>query len=110
MDVPVIGYIGTFVQYEGLEDLAKACALLRARGETFRLMIVGSENSEGAGMGPIETEIFRIAEDGGFLHWLIMPGRVPHEEVAEYYSLIDIAPFPRKPQPVTEMVLAAETA
>ena len=33
-----------------------------------------------------------------------MPGRVPHEEVAVYYSLIDIAPFPRKPQPVTEMV------
>jgi glycosyltransferase involved in cell wall biosynthesis len=33
-----------------------------------------------------------------------MPGRVPHEEVTAYYSLIDIAPFPRKPQPVTEMV------
>jgi 2-polyprenyl-3-methyl-5-hydroxy-6-metoxy-1,4-benzoquinol methylase len=33
-----------------------------------------------------------------------MPGRVPHDEVEAYYSLIDIAAFPRKPQPVTEMV------
>ena len=33
---------------------------------------------------------------------LILPGRVPHEQVEAHYSLIDIAPFPRKPQPVTE--------
>ena len=36
--------------------------------------------------------------------WVILPGRVPHDEVSDYYSLIDITPFPRKPQPVTEMV------
>lgn len=33
-----------------------------------------------------------------------MPGRVPHEDVARWYSLIDICPFPRKPWPVCEMV------
>jgi glycosyltransferase involved in cell wall biosynthesis len=33
-----------------------------------------------------------------------MPGRVPHEEVESFYSLIDIAVFPRKPWPVCEMV------
>ncbi len=33
-----------------------------------------------------------------------MPGRIPFEEVESYYSLIDIAPFPRKPQPVCELV------
>ncbi len=31
-------------------------------------------------------------------------GRVPHEEVEAYYSLVDIAPFPRLPLPVTELV------
>ena len=31
-------------------------------------------------------------------------GRVPHEEVESYYSLVDIAPFPRLPLPVTELV------
>jgi glycosyltransferase involved in cell wall biosynthesis len=29
---------------------------------------------------------------------------VPHSEVESYYSLIDIAPFPRKPWKVCEMV------
>jgi glycosyltransferase involved in cell wall biosynthesis/polysaccharide pyruvyl transferase WcaK-like protein len=103
-DVPVIGYIGTFVQYEGLEDLAAACARLRSRGVTFRLMLVGNEDTSGSGRGRITEEIERIAAEEGLAEWLIMPGRVPHEEVEAYYSLIDIAPFPRKPQPVTEMV------
>ena len=102
--VPVIGYIGSFVQYEGLDDLASACALLKKRGVEFRLMIVGNENVSGGELGPIAASIREIAENGGFTDWLIMPDRVPHEEVPEYYSLIDVAPFPRKPQPVTEMV------
>lgn len=33
-----------------------------------------------------------------------MTGRVPHEMVEEYYSLVDIAPFPRKPWEVCELV------
>ncbi len=102
--VPVIGYIGTFVQYEGLEDLVAACALLLDRGRDFRLVLVGNENASGGEKGPITAEIGRLAAATGLADRLIMPGRVPHEEVEAYYSLLDIAPFPRKPQPVTEMV------
>ena len=102
--VPVIGYIGTFVQYEGLEHLAQACALLRAQGQDFRLLLVGNENTAGNDRGPITEEILRVANEEGLADKLIMPGRIPHEEVEAHYSLIDIAPFPRKPQPVTEMV------
>ena len=103
-DVPVIGYIGTFVDYEGLEDLTLACAMLKARGLVFRLLLVGNENASGSDTGPITQEIRRIVDSEGLGDWLIMPGRVPHEEVEAYYSLIDIAPFPRKPLPVCEMV------
>lgn len=103
-DVPVIGYVGTFVDYEGLEDLAAACARLKGDGIAFRLLLVGNENVSGADMGPIMREILRIAQEAGFQDWLTMPGRVPHEDVERYYSLIDIAPFPRKPWPVCEMV------
>jgi glycosyltransferase involved in cell wall biosynthesis/polysaccharide pyruvyl transferase WcaK-like protein/spore maturation protein CgeB len=102
--VPVIGYIGTFVDYEGLEDLTAACALLKAQEVQFRLLMVGNENASGQDRGPITEEIARIAEEYDFTDWLIMPGRVPHEEVESYYSLIDVAPFPRKPWPVCEMV------
>ena len=100
----VIGYIGSFVQYEGLENLASACGVLKKRGIEFRLLIVGNENVVDASLGPIAKAILEEAETNGFGDWLIMPGRVPHDEVPEYYSIIDIAPFPRKPQPVTEIV------
>jgi glycosyltransferase involved in cell wall biosynthesis len=102
--VPVIGYIGTFVDYEGLEDLAAACALLKTRGLKFRLMLVGNENASGQERGPITAQIIEAATAAGMLDWLLLPGRVPHDEVESYYSLIDIAPFPRKPWPVCEMV------
>lgn len=102
--VPVIGYIGTFVVYEGLEDLAAACAQLHLAGRDFRLLLVGNENASGQERGPISAEILRIAEEAGFASKLIMPGRIPHEQVEAYYSLIDICPFPRKPWPVCEMV------
>lgn len=94
--VPVIGYIGSFVQYEGLDDLVRACSLLQQRGLEFRLLLAGS--------GPAEGDIQQAASEAGLDDWLIMPGRIPHEEVAAHYSLIDITPFPRKPQPVTELV------
>jgi glycosyltransferase involved in cell wall biosynthesis len=103
-NVAVIGYVGTFVDYEGLEDLAEACGLLKQRGTEFRLLLVGNEDASGQARGPISERIVQIAETHQFSDWLIMPGRVPHEEVEKYYSLIDIAPFPRKPWPVCEMV------
>ena len=103
-DVPVIGYIGTFVQYEGLDDLAEACAILKLKGVPFRLLLVGNENASGQEAGPITAKISELATTYGFSDWLIMPGRIPFEEVESYYSLIDIAPFPRKPQPVCELV------
>ena len=102
--VPVIGYIGTFVGYEGLEDLASACVQLHRRGVDFRLLIVGNENASGQERGPITEEILRIAREGGIASKVIMPGRVPHDEVEAYYSLLDVCPFPRKPWPVCEMV------
>ena len=102
--LPVIGYVGTFVDYEGLEDLASACALLKKQGTEFRLLLVGNENASAQGRGPISEQIIDIAYANGFSNWLIMPGRVLHEEVESYYSLIDIAVFPRKPWPVCEMV------
>ncbi len=104
LSIPVIGYIGTFVDYEGLDDLASACALLKLDGIEFRLLLVGNENASGQDRGPITEQIASIAETEGFSDWLIMPGRIPHDEVESYYSLLDVCPFPRKPLPVCEMV------
>lgn len=102
--MPVIGYAGSFTQYEGLDDLVQACGYLKAQGMEFRLLLVGSEPADEHGAFPVTDRIREIARRNGMEDWLIMPGRVPHDEVAQWYSLIDIAPFPRKSLPVTELV------
>jgi len=93
----VIGYVGSIVQYEGLDDLLRAVALLKERGvRNFAVLIVG----DGAVWEDIKTLSSKLGLDG----LVTFTGRVPHEAVADYYSLIDLAPFPRKSLPVTEMV------
>lgn len=94
--VTIIGYVGSIVGYEGLDDLVDAAANLRDVGKDFRLLLVG----DGAAM-PALRDLVRNRDLGDLV---IMPGRVPHDEVTAYYSLIDICPFPRKPLPLCEMV------
>ena len=90
----VIGYVGSFFQYEGLDDLTKACVLLAERGMDFQLLLVGQENGSGSAGTPVTTEIAQIAEMGGLKDRLIMPGHVPYGEIENYYSLIDLSTLP----------------
>lgn len=102
--IPVIGYIGSIVGYEGLPDLAAACGLLAARGIRFSLLIVGSEKPDSNGRAAITSEIRQICATNGIADRLFMPGRIPFDEIRQYYSLIDIAPITRRPDKVSEMV------
>jgi len=93
----VIGYVGSIVQYEGLDYLLEALAILKKRGITnLALLIVG----DGDKLEDIKALSSKLELDD----ITTFTGRVPHEKVTNYYSLIDIAPFPRKSLPVTEMV------
>jgi glycosyltransferase involved in cell wall biosynthesis len=94
--VPVIGYVGSFVEYEGLDDLVDACAVLRSQGNRFHLLLVG----DGSVLDLVRQRVHERGLDG----LVTLTGRVPHDDVASYYSLIDICPFPRKPWPVCELV------
>ena len=93
----VIGYIGSFVEYEGLDLLLEACSILKEKhGDIFRLLLVG----DGDTMQFLRrTSRFLQLEDQ-----VVFTGRIPHEEVQRYYSLIDIAPLPRKGLRVCELV------
>jgi glycosyltransferase involved in cell wall biosynthesis len=95
-DKVVIGYVGSVVDYEGLELLVDATRILIDGGLPVGLLIVG----DGAAMASVKQ---RVA-DAGLSDVVVMPGRVPHAEAEAYYSIIDIAPFPRLPLPVTELV------
>ncbi len=93
----VIGYIGSFVEYEGLDLLLEACSILKEKhGDIFRLLLVG----DGETMQLLRrTARFLQLEDQ-----VVFTGRIPHDDVQRYYSLIDIAPLPRKGLRVCELV------
>lgn len=101
---PVIGYVGSLNPYEGLDDLILACAWLRRKGLDFRLLLVGSEPPDINGDRPVTRKLQRLAAEEGLNDWLVMVGSVPPDEVPRWYSLIDIAPFPRKSVAVSELV------
>lgn len=96
----VIGYIGSFSSYEGLDVLLDACTELVRKGERLKLLLVGDDSPF------IGSSVADIAEPAlsGRAHWLIQVGRVPHEDVADYYALLDAVVIPRKPLPVCQLV------
>lgn len=90
---PVIGFIGSFYDYEGLGDLIAALPLLRRRHPEAALLLVGG--------GPLEEALRQQANGIEGIHFV---GRVPHAEVERYYSLTDILAYPRKASRLTELV------
>ncbi len=93
---PVIGFIGSFYDYEGLGDLIDALPTLRIRHPRASLLLVGG--------GPMDAALRAQAAAspvGGAIHFT---GRVPHHEVERYYSLIDVLAYPRKASRLTELV------
>lgn len=92
----VIGYIGSVLDYEGLGLLIDAAERMRSQRDDFVVMIVG----DGAELERFQSEV-EARQLGDAVRFL---GRVPHEDVERYYSLVDVAPFPRLPLPVCEMV------
>ena len=95
----VVGYIGSFSAYEGLEVLLEACAQLVAQGEKIKLLLVGDEQPITKVIG--DQEVSRELKS---TPWLIQVGRVPHEQVADYYALLDAVLIPRKPLTVCNIV------
>ena len=92
----VLGFLGSFYAYEGLDLLIKALpALLRADAD-YRLLLVGG--------GPQEQALKAQITALGLEHAVVMPGRVPHQQVNAYYSLVDLLVYPRKGMRLTELV------
>jgi PEP-CTERM/exosortase A-associated glycosyltransferase len=92
----VVGFIGSFYDYEGLDDLIAAMPLLVARRPDACLLLVGG--------GPMEEALRRQAEGSPVADRIRFVGRVPHDQVERYYSLIDILAYPRKAMRLTELV------
>jgi PEP-CTERM/exosortase A-associated glycosyltransferase len=95
-DAPVVGFIGSFYAYEGLDLLLAALpALLQARPE-LRLLLVGG--------GPQEAALHAQAKALGVADKVVFAGRVAHAEVKRYYDLVDVLAYPRHSMRLTELV------
>lgn len=92
----VIGFIGSFYGYEGLDDLIAAMPALIARRPATHLLLVGG--------GPMEAALRAQAVASPVADRIRFIGRVPHGEVDRYYGLVDVLAYPRKAMRLTELV------
>ena len=92
----VIGFIGSFYDYEGLDDLIAAMPALVGRLPRAHLLLVGG--------GPCEPALRAQAAASPVADRIHFAGRVPHDQVDRYYSVIDVLAYPRKPMRLTELV------
>ena len=92
----VVGFIGSFYDYEGLDDLIAAMPALVAARPAATLVLVGG--------GPMERDLRAQTASSPVARAIRFVGRVPHTEVERYYGLIDILAYPRKRMRLTDLV------
>jgi PEP-CTERM/exosortase A-associated glycosyltransferase len=92
----VLGFIGSFYAYEGLDLLLDAVPAMLARRPDLRVLLVGG--------GPQEQALRAQAERLGIAGQVVFTGRVPHSEVQRYYDLVDVLCYPRHKMRLTDLV------
>jgi len=92
----IVGFIGSFYRYEGLDLLVDAVAHLSTRWPALALLLVGG--------GEVENELRKKIHDLRLDDRVIIPGRIPHDDVPSIYKLIDILVYPRRSMRLTEIV------
>ncbi len=92
----VLGFIGSFYAYEGLDLAIDALPSILQVIPTARLLLVGG--------GPQEANLKQRAQQLNVAHAVTFVGRVPHQEVNRYYDLVDVLLYPRHSIRLTELV------
>jgi PEP-CTERM/exosortase A-associated glycosyltransferase len=92
----VIGFVGSFYAYEGLDLLLDALPQLLQSQPDVKLLLVGG--------GPQDAALKAQATRMGLAEKVCFTGRVPHHEVQAYYDLVDVLAYPRRAMRLTELV------
>lgn len=91
----VVGYVGSIVNYEGLQDLLAAMSAEGALEDVVLLIIGG---------GPYFDELKALAATSSARERVILTGRVPRGDAEAAYDLIDLCVLPRLDHPVAQLV------
>jgi PEP-CTERM/exosortase A-associated glycosyltransferase len=92
----LLGFIGSFYAYEGLDVLLRAVPTLVARMPDLRVLLVGG--------GPQDAQLRQLAKDLNIADKVVFTGRVPHDQVNKYYDLLDVLVYPRLSMRLTDLV------
>ena len=86
-DGVVVGYIGSIRNIEGLSIVVNAAPDVLRQCPTAKFLIVGG----GADLDNLKAR----AQQLGVADRFVFTGRVPHESILQYYSIIDVFVIPR---------------
>jgi PEP-CTERM/exosortase A-associated glycosyltransferase len=92
----VIGFLGSYYAYEGLDLLIDAIPGIARIRPDVRVMLVGG--------GPEEEALRAQVQSRGIGDKVLFIGRVPQANVQRYYSLVDLLAYPRRSMRLTELV------
>jgi len=92
----IVGFIGSFYAYEGLDLLLEALPRMLEQMPDIRVLLVGG--------GPHEETLKARAARLGIEDKVVFAGRVPHQQVQRYYSIVDVFCYPRRPMRLTDLV------
>jgi glycosyltransferase involved in cell wall biosynthesis len=95
-DCQVIGFFGSFFEWEGVDSLIKALPIVLASFPNVRLLIAGGGRQESA-LQALVTEL-DVKEN------VVFAGRVAHDEIRACYAAADVMAYPRIPDRLTDMV------
>ncbi len=95
-DKIVLGFIGSFYAYEGLDILLQALPAMIAANPAIRVLLVGG--------GPQDSALKAQAQSLGVASHVVFTGRVPHDHVQRYYDLVDVLVYPRLKMRLTDLV------
>jgi PEP-CTERM/exosortase A-associated glycosyltransferase len=92
----VLGFIGSFYDYEGLDLLIKALPVIHTKHPNTKLLLVGG--------GPKEKALKSLIQKLNLNDYVTFTGRVPQGDVRKYYSIADLMVYPRHSMRLTETV------
>lgn len=88
---PVVGFVGSFKAWHGMLFLLDVVAGLEGPFHDLRLLAVGD--------GPEREAVLARAQAYGIADRVILPGRIPHHEIAGWLGAMDITVAPYLPLP-----------
>jgi len=96
INATVIGFVGSFYAYEGLDLLLDALPKLLQVRPDIKVLLVGG--------GDQEPKLRQQAQQLGVADKVVFSGRVAHHDVQRYYNLINVLAYPRHRMRLTELV------